>query len=252
MSEDEDEEFGVDELAQRAGTTVRNVRLYQERGLLPKPERRGRSAYYRSTHLTRLQLILRLMARGYSLAAIKDLTEAWDTRRGLGQILGLEQVLAHPFTEETPVPVSRQDVIDAFPGDWSDEVREGWFRRSIDLGLLAPDGDGYLMPSPRFFAAGAELAANGFPVDAVFDAAETIVRDTRDLASMFVGLFMEHIWEPFEVAGKPEDQIPELIDTVNRLRPLAGQTVAAALGLAIQNLVDETILTEKDLLPPNP
>ncbi len=39
-------EYRVDDLAQAAGMTVRNVRAYQERGLLPPPLRRGRTSWY--------------------------------------------------------------------------------------------------------------------------------------------------------------------------------------------------------------
>src|SRR5215213_3456335 len=86
MAADEPE-FNIDELARRGGTTVRNVRLYQERGLLPKPRRQGRAAYYGAHHLHRLQLVLRLMDRGYSLAAIREVTAAWDSQQDLGDLL---------------------------------------------------------------------------------------------------------------------------------------------------------------------
>ncbi|MFB9386717.1 MerR family transcriptional regulator [Pseudonocardia petroleophila] len=35
-------EYRIDELAHTAGTTVRNIRAYQDRGLLPPPRRVGR------------------------------------------------------------------------------------------------------------------------------------------------------------------------------------------------------------------
>jgi DNA-binding transcriptional MerR regulator len=72
------EEMLIDELAGRAAVPVRTIREYQTVGLLPPPEKRGRVAYYRAAHLMRLQLIARLQARGYSLAAIRDLV---DSRR---------------------------------------------------------------------------------------------------------------------------------------------------------------------------
>src|SRR5438309_572599 len=39
-------EYRIDELAREAGTTVRNVRAYQDRGLLPPPRRSGRVGLY--------------------------------------------------------------------------------------------------------------------------------------------------------------------------------------------------------------
>src|SRR3954471_18150654 len=53
---DELEGLSIDELARAGGSSVRNVRLYQERGLLPKPRRHGRRALYDKTHLDRLKL----------------------------------------------------------------------------------------------------------------------------------------------------------------------------------------------------
>ena len=34
-------EYTIDELAREAGATVRNIRAYQERGILPPPRRQG-------------------------------------------------------------------------------------------------------------------------------------------------------------------------------------------------------------------
>ena len=62
--------YTLDELAVAAGMTVRNVRAYQTRGLLPGPERRGRRAVYTGEHLLRLEAIHRARTRGASLALI--------------------------------------------------------------------------------------------------------------------------------------------------------------------------------------
>src|SRR5918911_2952701 len=102
-----DQEFmTVDELARAAGTTVRNVRVYQDRGLLPPPERRGRIGLYGPDHLRRLRLVLRMLERGYPLAAIRELVEAWEERRDLGDVLGLEEVMTAPYVKEAPVRVA--------------------------------------------------------------------------------------------------------------------------------------------------
>ncbi|WP_435642689.1 MerR family transcriptional regulator [Streptomyces sp. H49] len=62
----------VDELAARAGVTVRTVRFYGSKGLLPPPEigprRVGR---YGAGHVARLALIEELQRQGMTLAAIE-------------------------------------------------------------------------------------------------------------------------------------------------------------------------------------
>ncbi|MDQ2797612.1 MAG: MerR family transcriptional regulator, partial [Actinomycetota bacterium] len=56
--------YRIDDLARAAGTTVRNVRAYQERGLLHAPARVGRTAIFDDTHLTRLKMITSMLDRG--------------------------------------------------------------------------------------------------------------------------------------------------------------------------------------------
>ncbi|WP_143588508.1 MerR family DNA-binding transcriptional regulator, partial [Streptomyces albovinaceus] len=40
-------EYRIEDLANASGATVRTIRAYQDRGLLPTPERRGRANVYR-------------------------------------------------------------------------------------------------------------------------------------------------------------------------------------------------------------
>ncbi len=95
-------EYSVDELARAAGSSVRNVRAYQDRGLLPPPERRGRVGVYFDSHLKRLRLINQLLERGYSSANIKELLEAWEQGRDLDHVLGLDQAIIGEWNLETP------------------------------------------------------------------------------------------------------------------------------------------------------
>ncbi|MEU6369569.1 MerR family transcriptional regulator [Streptomyces sp. NPDC046931] len=71
-TETEEPTLTVDELAARAGVTVRTVRFYSARGLLPPPvigpRRVGR---YGQAHLARLALIEELQRQGMTLAAIE-------------------------------------------------------------------------------------------------------------------------------------------------------------------------------------
>jgi DNA-binding transcriptional MerR regulator len=239
---EDDEEFGIDELARRAGTTVRNVRLYVERGLLPRPRRQGRTSLYRDLHLIRLQLVLRLIGRGFSLSAIKELTEAWDADRGLGDVLGIEDALASPFATEPPTRVDLGEITRRFPSD----EPEATLARSIELGLVVPDGEDFIVAIPAFFDAGAELVASGVPVSAVLDVAAQTRRATAVLADAFVSVFMQHIWEPFDAAGQPPDRLNDIVDSINRQRPLATHVVVAALGQAMQERVDEALMTGTD------
>jgi DNA-binding transcriptional MerR regulator len=61
----------VEDLARQAGVSVRTVRYYVQRGLLPAPVFRGRDTVYASEHLLRLQAIRRLQERFLPLDAIQ-------------------------------------------------------------------------------------------------------------------------------------------------------------------------------------
>jgi DNA-binding transcriptional MerR regulator len=68
----------IDDLARQARLPVRTIREYHTMRLLPPPERRGRVGIYDARHRQRLELIGRLQQRGYSLAGIRDLLQAWQ------------------------------------------------------------------------------------------------------------------------------------------------------------------------------
>ncbi|MEV6177498.1 MerR family transcriptional regulator [Streptomyces sp. NPDC052015] len=70
--ETEEPALTVDELAARAGVTVRTVRFYSTRGLLPPPVIGPRRVgHYGPEHLARLALIEELQRQGMTLAAIE-------------------------------------------------------------------------------------------------------------------------------------------------------------------------------------
>ena len=69
-------EYRIDDLAQEARVSVRNVRVYQDRGLLPPPRKVGRAGWYNEEHLIRLNLIGRMLDRGYTFATISELLTA--------------------------------------------------------------------------------------------------------------------------------------------------------------------------------
>jgi len=81
--------MNVDELARATRTTTRNVRALQTKGVLPGPALSGRTGEYGAEHLVRLEAILRLQARGFSLAAIRELLAAWEAGATLEDVLGL-------------------------------------------------------------------------------------------------------------------------------------------------------------------
>jgi len=233
------EEWSIDELARQAGTTVRNVRLYQERGLLPPPRRDGRRGFYSRDHLRRLRLVLTMLARGYPLTAIRELLEAWESRRSLGEVLGFEEALSVPFTDALPLRVSLEELARLFP-----DGSPATLVRAVELGMVRPEDDHFLAPSAPLFEAGAGLAADGVPMDVVLDIAEAVQVATDGLARQFVAMFRDHVWQPFVDAGMPPGDLPRITDALRRQRPLATEAVVAALADALQRHTDAAASAE--------
>jgi DNA-binding transcriptional MerR regulator len=221
----------VDELARRGGTTTRNVRNYQTQGLLPPPTLVGRTGYYDEGHLGRLRLIAQLQQQGFSLAGIAELLKAWEAGKSLADLLGFEHALTAPWTDEEPEVWTLAELVELFPEAASDPALG---IRAIQLGLIVPQQDGFLVPSPSLLRSGAELAAVGVPLADTQDALAALRDDMARIAARFVGMFERYVWKPFVEAGMPPERLPEVTDALRRVRPLAAVSVQATLAQAMQ------------------
>lgn len=229
----------IDELARRAGTTSRNIRAYQSRGLLPPPRLEGRTGLYDETHLTRLNLIARLQDRGFALGVIKELLAAWDQGASLSDVLGFEDVLTAPWSDEVPEAISLEQLRDWFP---EIHLKPNLLERAIDLGLLFRQENSFTAPSPKLIRVGAELVAAGIPLSAVLDQAESLQADTDSIASRFVRLFTIHVWEPFVSGQSGMADLQQVTEVLLRLRPLASESVQAFLAQAMQRKTERAIM----------
>jgi DNA-binding transcriptional MerR regulator len=224
----------IDELARESGVTSRNIRAYQTRGLLPSPRMEGRVGYYDDAHLARLRYIASLQERGFSLAAIQCLLDAWDEGRGLNEVLGFEEALTAPWSDETPQRVSIEWLLERFP-EAIDDL--SLVQRAVALGLLREVDGGLEAPSPRLVKIGAELVAAGVPLPAVLDEYERLVADADRIAGRFVLLFESNVWERFVEAGMPPERLGEVTDALQRARPTALAAMDAALAHAMERAV---------------
>jgi DNA-binding transcriptional MerR regulator len=225
--------YRIDELAREAGTTVRNVRAYQDRGLIAPPRREGRVGIYNDTHLSRLRMIGQLLDRGYSLANIGELIDTLQRGHDLGDLLGLGVALTTPWTDEQPTSISVEDLYRMFGGVANPET----LAEAVKLGFIEPDGERFLVPSPRLLHAGAELFAAGIPLEAIMGVARQLRRDVDRIASKFVTLAATHLFDPYGDELPPPEDVPRLAELVQRLRPLAQMAVDAELARAMERHV---------------
>ena len=223
----------IDQLAQSAGLTVRNVRSYQSRGLIPPPEVQGRVGYYGAEHTARLALIREMQAQGFNLAAIAHLLE--QASGASEQVLGFTRSLMTPFETETPEIVALADLRKRLGGNVEDKL----IAKAEKLGLVIPIAqDSFEVPSPTLLGAGERLVALGVPFDSALDAMDKLRRDTQRIAQTFVRIFLEFIWKPFDDAGRPESDWPQVQAALDQLRPLASQALTAAFQPTMTKAVE--------------
>jgi DNA-binding transcriptional MerR regulator len=232
---DDEGQLTIEELASRAGTATTTVRMYQSRGLLPPPERRGRIGYYGQGHLARLRLIAQLQEQGFSLASIKQLTDAWESGRGLDDILGLEAQVAAVWAAEPPARLKLSEFRELFSG----QVTPAVIKRAIRMGLIGFDGLSVTVKSPKLLAIGLELVRAGIPVAEMMDELEALQGMADTIAGRFTDVFERNMWEPFVAAGLPAEQIRPLTGSLQRLSTLAEEVVAAVLRDALRRKAGE-------------
>lgn len=223
-------EFTVDELARTAGTTVRNVRAYQDRGLLEPPERRGRAGIYTETHLSRLRIIGQLLDRGYTLASIGELFAALEQGQDIAHLLGLEHAVTSPWTDEAPAYYSLVDLVKLYGGNFNPR----WLMRATELGILVQEGARFRAPSPKLLYAGSELVRAGIPLDEMLEVVARLRANVESAAEDMVRLVEKHVFDRYGKGLPPPEEMPKLAAIVWRLRPLVEMAVHAEVARAME------------------
>jgi DNA-binding transcriptional MerR regulator len=212
--------------------TVRNVRAHQSRGLLPPPEVRGRTGYYGAEHVARLELIRELQADGFNLELIRRLLASSGTAA-----LRFTRALRAPFGEREPEVITAAELAERW-GSSDPELLE----RAQALGIMRPHGDGrYEEVSPTLARASAELAEIGISAHQALEVAGSLREHADSIAQAYLKLFSDAVWEPFEAAGLPEERWAEVLEALERLRPLAAESLHAMFGLAMDAATERTL-----------
>ncbi|GGT37598.1 MerR family transcriptional regulator [Streptomyces chromofuscus] len=211
----EKREYRMEELARLAGITVRTLRFYRERKLLPPPRREGRIAWYDDHHLARLRTISALLERGHTLNGIAELAEAFDHGRDVADLIG-----ADTPTEEEPVRLTPEELAARFEG----EVTPENLAAAMELGYLGTDGDEIVHISRRLLDVSSALVREGIPLAEVLRAGKEVRSHADALAGLFADLVLRHA---------TEQDLP-------RLRPLARSVVEAELSLALDRRMRAT------------
>ncbi|HEY2715608.1 MAG TPA: MerR family transcriptional regulator [Solirubrobacterales bacterium] len=238
----------IGELARRTGMTVRNIRAHQTRGLLPPPEVQGRTGYYNEDHVARIELTREMQAEGLNLEAIRRVLEHTGSSQ---EIVDFARAIRAPFEDEVPEIFDASELAAAWQVD---EVDPKLLRQAESLGILRELPDGKIEAiSPRLQQAGAEMIELGISPEAGLALAQKLHEHAEGAALAYVDLFTKEIWEPFDQAGRPEEDWTKVREALDRLRPLASDALLAmfqlTMGESTEKAAERTLQREAEPEP---
>ncbi|WP_233712504.1 MerR family transcriptional regulator [Kribbella turkmenica] len=238
-----DEELTVDQLAAKVGMTVRNVRAYAGRGLIPPPRLVGRTGYYGTDHVARLTLVRELLGKGYTLAAVERMmSELPDGALALGVF----ETLVNPWTPAEPEILDEYQLAERAGVPHDPAVID----RLVELGIAERQDDGRLrIPNPDLLRTGLEVIKLGVPMQAIFEMLPKLFAQADAVAKTYVELFRSTVWREFADAGLPAEGWPEIQRTLENIIPLAGQALVAAFREAMAREIEVVAYEELGLDP---
>ncbi|NHC25212.1 MerR family transcriptional regulator [Nocardioides sp. IC4_145] len=239
-----DELFVVEELARRTGVSVRSLRNYQSRRLLPPPELHGRTGYYGAEHVERVRLVQQLRAAGLKLEGIARMLDSDTTADG--QLLAFTEHARGMFTPPEAEVTTLAELVDRFRLDAGDAAEV--LGTALRLGLVreAPDGPAceprVEVVAPALLVAGEEaMRLLGLDAPGALDLLERLRRHADGVAKLYVELFVDRVWQPFVDAGKPAVAWPDVEQALDDLRQLATRALQSTFDLAMVHRVDRVL-----------
>ncbi|MGC5360494.1 MerR family transcriptional regulator [Streptomyces sp. DT24] len=264
--------FTVDELAARAGVTVRTVRFYGTRGLLPPPAIGPRRVgHYGPGHLSRLELIEELQRQGMTLSAIERYLER------LPPDLSAPELAMHRALVASWAPESAQDLTRA-----ELERRAGRKLSGADLGRLTamevledaqasgaenaqasgaenaqksgtenaqksgtedaqPSGTGNAEPSGGRFRVdlgllrlGVELLDVPIAHGTILAARTVLLEHTRSAARELTRLFRDEVWGPYRERESDPEHVAAMKSLSAHMQPMVVQALVTAFQRSLR------------------
>ncbi|TVL93030.1 MerR family transcriptional regulator [Streptomyces sp. SAJ15] len=212
----------VDELAARAGVTVRTVRFYSTRGLLPPPVLGPRRVgHYGPEHLSRLALIEELQHHGMTLAAIERYLDQLPAEL-TAHDLAIHRALVASWLPDAPQETSRAQL----------ERRAGRALTEEDIDRLAAmsvltrtEDPDVFRTDPGILHLGMRLLDVPIGLEAI-RAAHTVVEEhTRSAARELSRLFRDEVWG---------EELHEIKSLSAHMQPLVVQALVVAFQRSLK------------------
>lgn len=215
----------LDELTTRVGLSVRTVRFYTSRGLIPPPIRRGRSGYYSAIHVARIELVLELQSHGFTLSAIERYVDGIP-EDATPEDISLARTMLAPWQSDLPIEMDRAQL----------ETRAGHALDDDDiatlqaLGVLRVRGTSYLVASNQL-AIGIRLLELGFPREVAAAAAAVYQEHGEQMARELHDVVHDRLAPHYN-----ESDSEHFREVMERLKPLSVGGLVTAYEAAIARI----------------
>ncbi|GGX96147.1 MerR family transcriptional regulator [Streptomyces minutiscleroticus] len=212
----------VDELAARAGVTVRTVRFYSTRGLLPPPvigpRRVGR---YGQAHLSRLALIEELQHQGMTLAAIERYL------RQLPDDLSAHDLAIHRAVVASWVPDTAEETSRAeLERRAGRALSDGDLDRLVAMDVVArTERPGVLRVDPGLLRLGVQLLDTPIAHETILAARTVLQEHARSAARELARLFHEEVWEAHRERGPGPGHVAAMKSLSAHVQPMVVQAL---------------------------
>ncbi|MFL6160524.1 MAG: MerR family transcriptional regulator [Marmoricola sp.] len=227
--------YRIDDLARASNVTVRNIRAYQERGLLHAPRREGRVAIFDDSHLSRLKIITSMLERGYTSVHITEMLSAWEAGADLADVLGLERALVAPRLEDPPTTMTLAE-LRTLTGD------KDALQRYLDVGLVEIKGTKALVKRPDLLRSFGEMRGYGMPAEALVRLHSEVSMAVDEISRALVNEGMNQLGARFDATADPGGaEVGELVATLTRFRELAMGSVVATLAESMERTIEDVL-----------
>lgn len=225
----------LDELTARVAMTVRNVRFYTSRGLVPPPIRRGRSGYYSPDHVVRLELVQELQSHGLTLAAIEQYIAGIPSDATPADI-ALQRTMLAPWQSDRPVRLTHAELEQRTDRCVDAQALE----TLVALGVVLPRDDGDYDVALTQLSVGLGLLDLGFPIEAARAASAVYHNHGRQIAHELYDVFRHLAWPAYKESGASPESIQAVVE---HLKPLSIASLVAAYEQGMDETKRENIST---------
>lgn len=232
----------VDQLAARAGVTVRTIRFYSTRGLLPPPaigpRRVGR---YGPDHLSRLALIEELQNQGMTLAAIERYLQRLPDDLS-SHDLAIHRAMVASWMPDTVDENTREQL----EGRVGRELTDDDLKRLEAMSVLErTDDPGLFRVDPALVHLGVRLLDVPISQPSILAAREVVQGHARAAARELSRLFRDEVWEPYREREADPEQLEQMKSLSAHMQPMVVQALLTAFQRSLREELRGTFPAER-------